>query len=73
MIVGLVGLSLKQVLVVRVIVQFLETGGQSEICQLYMAATVKQDVVRFDVTKSSELNVQIPFKDERVRWRTPEA
>lgn len=43
---------LHQLLVVRVLMLLLETSGQAEIGQLDVPTTVKQDVVRLDVTKT---------------------
>ena len=45
-----VGLSLKKALVVRVIVELMETSGKTEISQFNMTASIKQDVVRFNIT-----------------------
>ena len=45
-----VGFPLEQLLIVIVIVQLVETGGQTEIGQLHVATTVQEDVVGLYIT-----------------------
>ena len=46
-------LALQKLLVIRVVMEAMEASRQAEIGELDMSATVKQDVVRLDVTDKS--------------------
>lgn len=45
-----VGLSLEELLVVVVVVQLVEAGGETKVSQLDMAASVEENVIRLDIT-----------------------
>ena len=49
---GPVRLALQELLVIVVIVQFVESGGETEISELDVASPVEQDIVGLDITSS---------------------
>ena len=52
--------ALKELLVVSVVMQPVETRGEPKVSELDMAAAVKEDVIRFDITGSPVLVLEPP-------------
>ena len=50
---GTTGLSLEQVLVIRIVMELMKASRQTEIGELDVSTAVQQNVVRLDVTATN--------------------
>jgi hypothetical protein len=62
---GFARLVLQKLLVVVVVVELVEAGGQTKVSQLYMTTSVQEDIVGFDITMVAGRSVTTQAEKKR--------